>query len=83
MQQMDVQGQGTHKQVRLTPQRRRALATSAHEGAQNHRTRWVLELAIQVDYLVGQCHRHVTMVSGLIVVTCSMLRLSTSSLKIW
>ena len=64
------QGHDTRKaqtgrgQVRLKPQRRRARAPSAHEGAQNHRTRRLLKLARQVEDLVRHFHRHATMVGG-------------------
>ena len=62
-------------QVRLKAQRRRATAPSAHEGAQNHRTRRLLKLARQVEDLVRQLHRHVGQVGGLSVVPWNMLRL--------
>ena len=60
-------------QVRLKPQRRRAPAPSANEGAQNHRTRRLLKLARQVEDLVRQFRRHAT--RGLSVVPWSMLSL--------
>ena len=42
----------------------RLTAPSAHEGAQNHRTRRLLKLARQVERLVRQLHRHVGQVCG-------------------
>ena len=75
------QGRDTRKaqtgrgQVRLKLQRRSAPAPSAHEGAQNHRTRRLLKLARQVEDLIRQFHRHATMVGGLSVVPWSMLSL--------
>ena len=68
-------------QVRLKPQRRRAPAPSAHEGAQNHRTRRLLKLATQVEDLVTQFHRRATMLGGLSVVPWSMLSLWTKDQK--
>ena len=69
------------EQVRLKPQRRRAPAPSAHEGAQNHRTRRLLKLERQVEDLVRQVHRHATMVGGLSVLTWSMLSLWKNLVK--
>ena len=45
-------------QVRLKPQRRRAPAPAAHEGAKNHRTRRLLKLARQVEDLTRQLRKH-------------------------
>ena len=45
-------------QVRLKPQRRRAPAPAAHEGAKNHRTRRPLKLARQVEDLTRQLRKH-------------------------
>ena len=49
-----VKAQTGRGQVRLEAQRRRAAAPSAHDGAQNHRTRRLLKLARQVEDPVRQ-----------------------------
>ena len=69
------------RDTRKAAQRRRAPAPSAHEGAQNHRTRRLLRLARQVEDLVRQFIRHATMVGGLSSVEHA--ELVEKSPKIW
>ena len=75
-----VKAQTGRGPVRLEAQRRWATAPSAHDGAQNHRTRRLLKLARQAEDLVRQLHRHSALVGGLGVVPCNMLRLWE---KVW